>query len=150
MGCALMKMTEIRSQVAHIRACFRLLKKSYRSQAGLHDTLHLKHKPLQCASPTDFVQIAHISQTHWVCLSSINGVIEVFDSIPNYSVKSKSSTSKQQHLQNATFPSFYRCAGTARYHWLWCICSGFCYGSLRWGGPLHSLLEQSTMRKHLI
>lgn len=76
----------------HIKACSTLLKKAHPSQSGLRDTITLAKKPLQCISPTDFVQIVHVNQSHRVCLSKINcppGVIDVYDSIPNYSVNSK-------------------------------------------------------------
>ena len=76
----------------HIKSCSTLLKKAHPFQSGLHDTITLAKKPLQCISPTEFVQIVHVNQSHWVCLSNINcppGVVDVYDSIPNYSANSK-------------------------------------------------------------
>ena len=38
-----------------------------------------------CKRPADFVQLAHIDQSHWVCFSSIScppGVVDVYDSAP--------------------------------------------------------------------
>ena len=69
----------------HMNACSVLLKQANPSQSGLHHTLTLAKKPHLCASPEDFVQLAHIEQSHWVCFSSINcppGVVDVYDSAP--------------------------------------------------------------------
>ena len=76
----------------HMHACSVLLKKAHPSQSGLHHTITLAKSPHRCASPADFVQIAHINQSHWVCISSINcppGVVDVFDSSPYSSSTSK-------------------------------------------------------------
>lgn len=75
-----------------MKACSTLLKKANPSQSGLHDTITLAKNPLKCRSQKDFVQIVHVNKTHWVYLSNINcppGVVDVYDSIPNYSVNSK-------------------------------------------------------------
>ena len=56
----------------HMNACSTLLKRANPSQSGLHHTITLAQMPHRCASPADFVQLAHINQAHWVCLSNIN------------------------------------------------------------------------------
>ena len=76
----------------HMNACSTLLKRANPSQSGLHHTITLAQTPHRCASPADYVQLAHINQAHWVCLSNINcppGVVDVFDSAPHCSSTSK-------------------------------------------------------------
>ena len=51
------------------------------------------------SDPNDFVQIINVSGQHWVCASNMNcppGVVDVYDSIPAYSIGSQSL-----HLQLA-------------------------------------------------
>ena len=52
----------------HINACSVLLKKANPSQSGLHHTITLAKSPHRCACSADFVQIAHINESHWVCI----------------------------------------------------------------------------------
>ena len=69
----------------HISAVHSLLKKQYPEQNGLQDTLQLSNKYRWASSSKDFVQIIHISQNHWVCVSNLltpEGVVEVYDSLP--------------------------------------------------------------------
>ena len=69
----------------HISAVHTLLKKQYPEQNGLQDTLQLSNKFNWVSNTKNFVQIVHISQNHWVCVSNRltpDGVVEVYDSIP--------------------------------------------------------------------
>lgn len=62
-----------------------LLRKQFPAQNGLQDTLELSKKLQWRSSSTDFVQIIHVSQNHWVCVSNCltpPGVVEVYDSLP--------------------------------------------------------------------
>ena len=75
----------------HIRASSKLLNTIYPTQAGLLDTVNLVSR---CSSKesTNFVQILHINQSHWVCASNITcppATVDVFDSMSSSSVGSK-------------------------------------------------------------
>ena len=66
----------------HMSAVHTLLRKQYPGQNGLQDTLQLSRWAF---GSKDFVQIVHISQNHWVCVSNLltpEGVVEVYDSLP--------------------------------------------------------------------
>ena len=68
----------------HISAVHSLLKKQYPEQNSLQDTLQLSNKYRWASSSKDFVQIIHISQNHWVCVSNLltpEGVVEVYDEL---------------------------------------------------------------------
>ena len=62
---------------------YTLLKQQYPKQNGLQDTAilsqHLKWK----SSRSNFVQILHVAQNHWVCASNLStaDIVEVFDSL---------------------------------------------------------------------
>ena len=70
---------------ADTSAVHSLLKKQYPEQNGLQDTLQLINKYRWASNSKDFVQIIHVSQDHWVCVSNLlipEGVVEVYDSLP--------------------------------------------------------------------
>ena len=78
---------------AHIHAVNSLLRKQYPDQNGLKSTLHLQFKLQWSSTPDDFIQIINVNGQHWVCASNVlcsPGVVEVYDSIPSYSIGSQS------------------------------------------------------------
>ena len=141
----------------HINACSVLLKQSNPSQSGLHHTITLAKKPHLCASPADFVQLAHIDQSHWLCFSSINcppGVVDVYDSAP-YPLSSCSVLFKQvaavADCKNSILELRYvdvqvqegaNDCGLFAIAFATALCNGI---------DPHSLsLDQNSMREHLI
>ena len=77
----------------HINAANQLLKSQFPDQNGLQDTLTLSAMHPYKSSPRDFVQIMNIARNHWVCVANVfssPGVVEVFDSMPSYSISSSS------------------------------------------------------------
>lgn len=81
----------------HVYAAGKLLTKQFPGQNGLQDTLVLNKKLLWSSNPTDFIQIVNLNNQHWICISNIGclpGVVDVFDSIPSYSVGSSSLKSQ--------------------------------------------------------
>ena len=78
---------------AHINAAQALLRKQFPNQNGLQHPLLLAKKLQFESDNQDFVQIINISNSHWVCASNIGcptGVVDVYDSIPQYSMGSYS------------------------------------------------------------
>ena len=79
----------------HISAVNTLLRQQHPGQNGLQDTLELSKNLKWRSNSVDFVQIVHVSQNHWVCVSNILSppdIVEVFDSLP----ATFSSTLKRQ------------------------------------------------------
>lgn len=97
----------------HITVAQELLQKQFPQQNGLQSTLLLAEKLQYRSSSRGFVQIVNISRVHWVCVSNINcppEVVEVFDSIPSYSIKSHAL-----HEQIAAILQTYKKAFTIRF-----------------------------------
>ena len=68
----------------HISAAQMLLKRSFPFQNGLCDTSHLAERCHWPAVPQSFVQIIHVGDSHWVCVSNKfdeEHVVELFDSL---------------------------------------------------------------------
>ena len=80
----------------HISAVNTLLRQQYPGQNGLQDTLELSNEvEIQQRKLCPDSQSMHVSQNHWVCVSSILSppdIVEVFDSLP----ATFSSTLKRQ------------------------------------------------------
>ena len=55
----------------HISAVNTLLRQQHLGQNGLQDTLELSKNLKWRSNSVDFVQIVHVSQNHWVCVSNI-------------------------------------------------------------------------------
>ena len=69
---------------SHIEAAHIILRKMYPRQNGLQNTLVLQSQLSWRSSDKDFVQIVHISNNHWVCVSNRwcpPGVCDVYDSL---------------------------------------------------------------------
>ena len=62
-----------------IQAAMTLLKKQFPDQNGLQSTQILAKNLQWQSSNSDFVQILHVSQSHWVCSSNIFSSPEVCD-----------------------------------------------------------------------
>ena len=81
----------------HINAVNNLLQKQHPNVNGLQDPLLLYERQQWRSSCDNFVQIICVARQHFVCASNINcppGVVDVYDSLPSYSVKS--STLRKQ------------------------------------------------------
>ena len=77
----------------HITVVIKLLATQFPDQDGLQDTLLLSKYLSYQSGVKGFVQIINISNQHWVCVSNIlssPGVIEVYDSLPQYTFNSSS------------------------------------------------------------
>lgn len=77
----------------HINAVEKLLKKQHPNQNGLQDPPMLSHKLQWLSKAMDFVQMVNLGMAHWVCDSNVNcplGVADVYDSIPDYCIRSLS------------------------------------------------------------
>lgn len=75
----------------HVNALSKLLVTQFPSQTGLQDPLALATCQTYNSTSEDFVQIVNISNIHWICVSNVlcsPGVVEVYDSMPNFSFKS--------------------------------------------------------------
>ena len=75
----------------HINGAHTLLRKQYRSQNGLCNTIVLAKMMRWDSTPQDFVQIVNLSSQHWLCVSNkltSPGVVDVYDSMPAYSLGS--------------------------------------------------------------
>ena len=75
----------------HINAVNNLLQKQDPNVNGLQDPLLLYERQQWRSSCDNFVQIICVARQHFVCASNINcppGVVDVYDSMPSYLVKS--------------------------------------------------------------
>lgn len=76
----------------HVRAVNSLLSSQFPTLNGLQDPLQvaIPDKPYESAS-NNFIQVINITNSHWVCASNVicpPGVVEVYDSKPNFSIGS--------------------------------------------------------------
>ena len=81
----------------HVNAVNNLLQKQHPNVNGLQDPLLLYERQQWRSSCDNFVQIICVARQHFVCASNIKcppGVVDVYDSLPSYSVKS--STLRKQ------------------------------------------------------
>lgn len=77
----------------HVNAMNKLLTDQFPVQEGLQDTLLLAFHSKYQSGVSNFVQVVNVSKQHWVCISNIlspPGVVEIYDSVPNYSFNSLS------------------------------------------------------------
>jgi hypothetical protein len=79
----------------HMNAVNKMLRNEFPMQNGLQDTLTLEECNTYASCSVDFVQIAHVCGNHWVCISNLHappgsGIVDVYDSIPSYSINSPS------------------------------------------------------------
>lgn len=71
----------------HISAVQKLLRKTYPTQEGLNDTSILAERLFWPSKPDRFVQIIHVSGSHWACLSNqfcSLGAVDLYDSLHTY------------------------------------------------------------------
>ena len=97
---------------AHIQAAHLLLRKQYPHQNSLQSTLWLQFLLKWDSDPDDFVQIINISGQHWVCASNVNcppGIVDVYDSIPSYSIGSQSLRLQLAAILQTQEPQFHIC-----------------------------------------
>ncbi len=77
----------------HVHSLSKLLALQFPARNGLQDPLVLAETSMYKSGVEDFVQVVNIARNHWVCVSntlSPPGVVEVYDSMPSYSIKSSS------------------------------------------------------------
>ena len=73
----------------HMRAVGTLLMKQFPQQNGFQDTLILANLLRYEAGLDNFIQIVNVKDLHWVCVSNMfspSGTVDVFDSIPYFSI----------------------------------------------------------------
>ena len=141
---------------AHIQAAHLLLRKQYPHQNGLQSTLRLQFLPKWDSDPDDFVQIINISGQHWVCASNINcppGVVDVYDSIPSYSIGSQSLRLQLAAILQTQEPQFHIRFVDVQRQSIGSDCGLFAIANATalCGGldPHLQNFEQSKMREHL-
>ena len=95
---------------SHISAAQCLMKHAFPDQKGLCDPSYLSDKFQWPSSPRKFVQIAHVKNNHWICLSNVlcedEGVVELFDSMHTSLLVDntiKQQTSTILHCQSPSF-----------------------------------------------
>lgn len=138
----------------HISAVHKLLKQQYPSQTGLQNTLELSNRFRWRSNSTDFVQIVHISQNHWVCVSnrlSPPGVCDVYDSLPP--TYSSTLTTQVATMMKCSSPQFTLRYVDVQHQSGGDDCALFAVAfadALCAGADPHTLsFNQSLMRKHL-
>ena len=78
-----------------VNAANELLRIKHPTINGLQDPLVLAYNCVYRSGSQRFVQIINIAQSHWICASNMlspPGVVEVYDSMPSYSVHSSNLT----------------------------------------------------------
>lgn len=81
----------------HVAAMNKILQRQFPMLHGLQDTLVLARYHKYDSQASKFVQVVNISNQHWIAASNLfcsPGVVEIYDSLPNYSFNS--STLKEQ------------------------------------------------------
>ena len=93
---------------SHISAAHLLLKRAFPKQNGLCDTNYLADKFTWPSSNKAFVQVIHVSGSHWACLSNVfcegQNIVDLFDSMPGdvgRTIKEQAATIL--HCQAASF-----------------------------------------------
>lgn len=70
----------------HISTAQKLMVKAFPQQNGLQDTHYLAKKLCWSSVPKNFIQIIHVSNCHWACLSNKlctdESTVELYDSMP--------------------------------------------------------------------
>ena len=140
----------------HIRAASNLLKSQYPQQNGLQDTLVLATQLTWNSTPLEFIQIINVSGQHWVCTSNIGcpeNVIDVYDSIPSYSVGSSTLARQLAAIIHTQRPTFELRCVNVQYQSGGNDCGLFAVANataLCNGQDPHSVgYNQSEMRQHL-
>ena len=136
----------------HISAANTLLLKQYPQQNGLKNTVTL-YEGYWHSQSVNFVQIVNVNRSHWICTSNIGCPIDVFDSIPAYSIDNQSLNKQiaaMLHTNNSSFKinfiNVQRQAGVSDCG-LFAIANAV---SLCCGSDPHMLrYDQSQMRSHL-
>ena len=93
----------------HINAVNNLLQKQHPKVNGLQDPLLLYERQQWRSSCDNFVQIICVARQHFVCASNINcppGVVDVYDSLPSYSVKSSTLRKQLAAIVRTDKPAF--------------------------------------------
>ena len=93
----------------HINAVNNLLQKQHPKVNGLQDLLLLYERQQWRSSCDNFVQIICVARQHFVCASNINcppGVVDVYDSLPSYSVKSSTLRKQLAAIVRTDKPAF--------------------------------------------
>lgn len=75
---------------SHISAVHKLLRKAFPNQEGLNDTSVLAERLSWPSKPENFVQIIHVSDCHWACLSNqfcAPGSVDLYDTFCTIPVK---------------------------------------------------------------
>ena len=68
----------------HISAANKLMIKAFPQQNGLQDTHYLAKKMYWPSIPKDFIQVVHVGDCHWACLSNKlceDNVVELYNSL---------------------------------------------------------------------
>ena len=132
----------------HISAVYTLLKKQYPQQSGLQDTLQLSNNYRWASNSKNFVQIIHIFQNHWVCVSNVltpKGVVEVYDSLApicNNTLTGQIAAIMQCSSQEFTVRWVNVQLQSGEMTVLYC--SGICRGPVCWSGSSCTELQSVT------
>ena len=141
----------------HIHSVNELLKRQVPSQNGLQDTVVLYNCLSYNSRVQDFVQIVNIAQNHWVCISnklSLPGIIEVYDSMPWYSINSLNLCKQAAAILKTSDSSFElnhvdvqrQCGSSDCALFTIAFATTLCMG----GDPHNSSYDQAAMRLHLM
>ena len=93
----------------HVNVFNNLVSCQFPKQNGFQCPLLLGELLNYGSSNEDFVQIVNLSRQHWVCVSNIfssPGVVDVYDSIPSYSMKSFALQTQVATIMKSSAKSF--------------------------------------------
>lgn len=93
----------------HVNVFNNLVSCQFPAQNGVQCPLLLSELLKYGSSNEDFVQIVNLSRQHWVCVSNIfssPGVVDVYDSIPRYSMKSFALKTQVATIMKSSARSF--------------------------------------------
>ena len=141
---------------SHISAVHKLLRKAFPHQEGLNDTSILAERLFWSSKPENFVQIIHVSNCHWACLSnrfSAPGAVDLYDTLHTLPAKN-GGISKQAcailqsqessvtiNVINVQYQAGARDCGLFAAAMAYDLCSGT--------DPFLRNYDQSRMREHL-
>ena len=138
----------------HISAANKLMLKAFPHQKGLQDTHYLAKKMYWPSTPKKFVQVIHVGDCHWACLSnkySEDNTVELYDTLftkPGDTIQEQVSTIMNcetadiiirvmnvEHQQSGHSCGLYAIA----------FAVDLCLGN----DPCSSLYDEEKMRSHL-
>lgn len=141
---------------SHIAAVNKLLRKAFPNQEGLNDTSILAERLFWPSKPENFVQIIHVPDCHWACLSNRfckPDSVDLYDTFHTFPVKGGRISKQACAILRSKEPSVTINVIDVQYQAGGCDCGLFAaamaYDLCSGIDPYLRNYDQSRMREHL-